>query len=86
MVIDWHFYNVQKRKIDDVLLEHVGLPHVLPLTVHLDLDTWNTFPTLRGTWAFCLSHVGPLRPSKSYGVGWWPIRPFGSAGLFSYHA
>ena len=24
--------------IDDVLLEHVGLTHVLPLTVHLDLE------------------------------------------------
>ena len=35
---DWHFYNGPKRKIDDVLLEHVGLPHVLPLTVHLDLE------------------------------------------------
>ena len=40
MVIDWHFYNVQKRKIDDVLLEHVGLlypiTYVLPLTVLLE--------------------------------------------------
>ena len=24
--------------IDDVLLEHVGLAHVLPLTDHLDLE------------------------------------------------
>ena len=24
--------------IDEVLLEHVGLTHVLPLTVHLDLE------------------------------------------------
>ena len=31
-------YNGPKRKIDDVLLEHVGLPHVLPLTVHLILE------------------------------------------------
>ena len=30
--------------------------------------TWNTFPTLRGTWAFYLNHVLPPRPSKSYGV------------------
>ena len=28
--------------------------------------TWNTFPTLRGTWAFYLNHVLPPRPSKSY--------------------
>ena len=32
------FFNGPKRKIDDVLLEHVGLPHVLPLTVHLDFE------------------------------------------------
>ena len=30
--------------------------------------TWNTFPTLRGTWAFYLNHVLPPRPSKSYGM------------------
>ena len=39
---------------------------------------WNTFPTLRGTWAFYLNHVLPPRPSKSYRVvGWvggWPVR------------
>ena len=31
-------YKINRRlpsKIDDVLLEHGGLPHVLPLTVHL---------------------------------------------------
>ena len=32
------FFNGPNKKIDDVLLEHVGLPHVLPLTVHLDLE------------------------------------------------
>ena len=31
------FLNGPKRKIDDILLEHVGLPHVVPLIVHLDL-------------------------------------------------
>ena len=30
--------------------------------------TWNTFPTLRGNWAFYLNHVLPPRPSKSYRV------------------
>ena len=34
LLIDWHFYN-GPRKIDDVLLEYGGLPHVLPLAVHL---------------------------------------------------
>ena len=31
----WHFDNGTTRKIDNVLLEHGGLPHVLPLAVHL---------------------------------------------------
>ena len=30
--------------------------------------TWNTFPTLRGIWAFYLNNVLPPRPSKSYRV------------------
>ena len=39
--------------IDDVLLEHVGLTHVLPLTVHLDLEH---LPNTQGYlgWAFYL--------------------------------
>ena len=32
----WHFDNGAISKFDDVLLEHGGLPHVLPLAVHLD--------------------------------------------------
>ena len=32
------FFNGPNKKIDDVLLEHVGLPHVVPLIVHLDLE------------------------------------------------
>ena len=32
------FFNGPKREIDDVLLERVEPPHVLPLTVHLDLE------------------------------------------------
>ena len=31
----WHFDNSAISKFDDVLLEHGGLPHVLPLAVHL---------------------------------------------------
>ena len=30
-----HFDNGAISKIDDVLIEHGGLPHVLPLAVHL---------------------------------------------------
>ena len=32
------FFNGLKRKIADVLLEHVGLPHVIPVIVHLGLE------------------------------------------------
>ena len=35
LYVDWYFIMVQKRKSDDVLLEHVGLTHVLPLSVQL---------------------------------------------------
>ena len=31
----WHFDNSATSKIDDVLTEHGGLPHILPLAVHL---------------------------------------------------
>ena len=31
----WHFDNSAISKFDDVLLEHGGLLHVLPLAVHL---------------------------------------------------
>ena len=33
----WHLDNGAESRIDDVLLEHGVLPHVLPLTVHLEL-------------------------------------------------
>ena len=31
----WHFDNGATSKLDDFLTEHGGLPHVLPLAVHL---------------------------------------------------
>ena len=31
----WHFDNCTTSQIDDVLTEHGGLLHVLPLAVHL---------------------------------------------------
>ena len=55
------FFNGPNKKIDDVLLKNVGLPHVLPLTVPLAFDP---FPTLSGN----LNHVLPPRPSKCYRV------------------
>ena len=35
LLIDWYLYN-GPRKIDNVHLEHGGLPNVLPLAVHLN--------------------------------------------------
>ena len=32
----WHFDNGATSKFDDVLLEHGGLPHVLPLAVQME--------------------------------------------------
>ena len=32
----WRFENGATSKIDDVLIKHGGLLHVLPLAVHLD--------------------------------------------------
>ena len=32
----WHFDNGATSKVDDVLLDHGGLPHVLPLAVQLE--------------------------------------------------
>ena len=32
----WHFDNCATSKFDDVNIEHGGLPHVLPLAVHLE--------------------------------------------------
>ena len=59
------FYNV--------LLELGGLPHVIPLAVHLPGMTLDTFLTLRNTKGIYLDHVGTLRPSKSCGVAGLPI-------------
>ena len=34
--IDWHFDNGASSKIDDVLTEDGGIPHVLALAVYLN--------------------------------------------------
>ena len=36
------FDNVATSKFDDVLFEHSGLPHVLPLAVHLKFFGWTS--------------------------------------------
>ena len=38
----WHFEKGAKLKFDDVLLEHGGLPHDLPLAVHLNHFGWTS--------------------------------------------
>ena len=42
----WHFDNGATSKVDDVLLDHGGLPHVLPLAVQLEFfgQVWGTIP------------------------------------------
>ena len=32
----WHFDNGTTSKVDELLLDHVGIPHVLPLAVQLE--------------------------------------------------
>ena len=48
--------------LNNVFLEHGGLPFIFPFKVHLELDT---IATLSGTWGFYLNHVIPLRPFKT---------------------
>ena len=60
----WHFDNVALSKIDDVLTEHGGLPHVLPLVVHL-IFFWQTS---RGDHSAC------LKVCRSW-VGWVVVAP-----------
>ena len=54
----WHFYNGALSVIDNVLLEHGGLPHVLPLAGHLDFvcARWVAGVILRlfYSWQFCV--------------------------------
>ena len=38
----WHFENSSTSKIDDIPIEYVGLPHALPLAVHLVFYWWTS--------------------------------------------
>ena len=38
----WHFDNGATSNFADVLLEHGGLPHVLPLAVYLNVLGWTS--------------------------------------------
>ena len=66
----WHFDNSAINKFNDVLLEHGGLPHVLPLGVHLNFFCW----TSRGDHSKMFSLFGfccGTPPSCLKVVGWW---------------
>ena len=69
----WHFDNDATSKIDDVLTEHGGLLHVLPLIVHLVFfyeQVGGTFLKLSyslGLFVGSLVHALKLR----VGGGWW---------------
>ena len=54
-----HFDKGATRKIDDVLIEHGGLPHVLPLAVQLDFGGQVQVTILRCSYSLSIV-VGPL--------------------------
>ena len=62
----WHFDNGSKSKIGDVLTDHGGLLHVLPLSVHLNFLSvgW-----VGGLCDFSVSS-SPLRTKLGFELGW----------------
>ena len=55
----WHFDNGATSKIDDIHIEHGGLPHVLPLNFHLSFGVQVDRTILRCSYSLSLV-VGPL--------------------------
>ena len=56
----WHFDNDATSKIDDVLTEHGGLIHVLPLAVHLIFFYGQVGGTLLNLSYSLTFYVGPF--------------------------
>ena len=66
----WHFDNGAISKFDDVFIELGGLPHLLPLTVHLKFVVWTSggdhyqmfllFEFCCGAWSNLLSAPVPF--------------------------
>ena len=70
----WHFDNDETRKIDDVLNEHGGLLHVLPLAVQLHFFFHRQVGmTILSKFYSLAFVVGPLLHSQKIlgGGGWW---------------
>ena len=70
----WHFDNDATSKIDDVLTEHGGLLHVIPLAVHLSFfagqvggDQSEPFLVFE---FFCETPPSCLKVMGWGGVGW----------------
>ena len=75
LLIDRHFYNSPKRKIDNVLLEDGGLPHVLPLAFPLKFFAGQVGGTLLNLYYSLTFDVGPfLQIQKLWGGVGWPMR------------
>ena len=51
----WHFDKGATSKFDDVLLEHGGIPHVLPLAVHLKFFWLDKLEGTNLRCSYCLS-------------------------------
>ena len=67
-------HNYLKPFFDNVLLPHGGLPNVLPLSVHLDLEH---LPNTQGYLGLLYEPCNPtqtLLKLSGGGVGWWPSR------------
>ena len=69
----WQFYICALGYIDNVFLNHGGIPQVPPLYVHLDFFRAGQVRgvILRLTRHFIVS--GLLHREKLCGGGWWPI-------------
>ena len=62
-------------KIDDVLFEHEGLPHILPLAVHLRLFCWlsrGDHSKMFLLFEFCCGTPPSCLKVGGGGGGWWP--------------
>ena len=66
--------NGATSKIDDVLTGHGGLPHILPLAVHLRFFCWlsrGDHSKMFLLFEFCCG-TPPLCLKVMVGGGWWP--------------
>ena len=79
----WHFDSGAKSKIDDVHIEHGGLPHDLPLAVYLGFffggQVEGTIPRCSLLFEICFG----TPTSCLKGRGWWVFKWVGALQHFS---